>query len=130
MRSFTDKSKHGFNNVAWDKSDYSLLAATTGTGLSFYDGHEGVKFDTHQSTSDSFKDKFITDIVWSKGEQSLILSHSKIGSTQTIDEILLKSTGSSIEKFKLRMAYDSGSSYCKLEDTHSLVGAEHPVLKM
>ena len=89
LTSFTEKSRHGFNNVAWDRNECSLLAASTGTGLNFYDGHAGFKINTHKSTSDLFKSKYITDILWSKQEQALIVSHSKINSTQTVDDILL-----------------------------------------
>jgi hypothetical protein len=72
------KSHYGFRNIKWSPHDYSMLSATCGNSVLFYDGHNGTKISLSDKCKSQFKKQFITETIWDRHSDGLIIASSEM----------------------------------------------------
>lgn len=120
------KSHYGIRNVKWSPHDYSMMSATWGNSIMIYNGHNGAKASLEWDHDPHFEDQFITQAIWDKNSQELIVGTSRVNDDfyfENYRDILIKTKPSdskpcsdeiainhSLSKFSIKETFQNDSS--------------------
>lgn len=129
FETFTD-NVIGFNNLKWSPHEDGVLAVSSWSELQFYDIKNNEKLEISKYVKETYEDRLITELVWDKIDNQIVLSSSKICYDNQNNTPDINYEDNLMEAYKVQRKGNYGQSKYSLKKTKNLTGLTHSVLEM